>query len=60
MLFQRLCDYMAELRGLGNAEEVLLDGSFTTAKDEPGDIDLIVVYRKTLTLLRKGYRRSTM
>src|SRR5438552_18659771 len=44
LLFQRLCQYVAQLRSLGNAEEVLIDGSFASAKADPGDIDLIVVY----------------
>jgi hypothetical protein len=43
-LFQRLSEYIAELRSLGHAVEVLLDGSFVSAKASPGDIDLIVVY----------------
>ena len=43
-LFRKLSEYIAELRSLGHAREVLLDGSFVTAKVSPGDIDLIVVY----------------
>jgi hypothetical protein len=43
-LFRKLSEYIAELRSLGHAREVLLDGSFVTAKASPGDIDLIVVY----------------
>jgi len=44
ILFRRLSEYIAELRSLGHALEVLLDGSFVSAKASPGDIDLIVVY----------------
>ena len=44
ILFRRLVEYIAELRSLGHAQEVLLDGSFVSAKASPGDIDLIVVY----------------
>jgi hypothetical protein len=44
VLFRRLSEYIAELRSLGHAQEVLLDGSFVSAKPSPGDIDLIVVY----------------
>ena len=43
-LFHRFCEYLAELRRLGHAVEVLLDGSFVTSKAEPEDIDMIVVY----------------
>lgn len=39
----RLRAYLEELRYLGIGAEVLIDGSFVTAKPEPNDIDLIVV-----------------
>jgi hypothetical protein len=42
-LFARLRDYLAELRRSGLPAVVLVDGSFTTDKPEPGDIDLAVV-----------------
>ena len=42
-LFGRLRDYLAELRRIGLPAEVLVDGSFTTDKPKPGDIDLVVV-----------------
>jgi hypothetical protein len=44
-LFARLSTYLAEVRASGLAEAVILDGSFVTAKDEPSDIDLILVLR---------------
>ncbi len=42
-LFARLRDYLAELRRVGLPAAVLVDGSFTTDRPEPGDIDLAVV-----------------
>ena len=44
-LFAKLSTYLAEVRASGLAEAVILDGSFVTAKDEPSDIDLILVLR---------------
>jgi hypothetical protein len=44
-LFTKLSTYLAEVRASGLAEAVILDGSFVTAKDEPSDIDLILVLR---------------
>src|SRR5262249_44238920 len=49
---ERLCDHLGayldalrrELVGAGLPIEVLVDGSFTTTKPNPGDIDLIVVF----------------
>lgn len=35
--------YVDEARQSGVAEAVLVDGSFVTAKDEPGDVDCILV-----------------
>jgi hypothetical protein len=44
-LAEKLAAYLGELRRAGLAEAVLIDGSFVTAKDEPEDIDLIVVLK---------------
>jgi hypothetical protein len=44
-LFTKLSAYLAEVRASGLAVAVILDGSFVTAKDEPSDIDLILVLR---------------
>jgi hypothetical protein len=44
-LFTKLSLYLAEVRASGLVEAVILDGSFVTAKDEPSDIDLILVLR---------------
>ncbi len=42
-LFERLEDFLREARTSGLVVAVILDGSFVTDKDVPGDIDLIVV-----------------
>ncbi len=42
-LFTKLTTYVAEVRASGLAVAVIVDGSFVTAKDEPSDIDLILV-----------------
>ena len=43
----RLCDklekYVKELASTGLAKALIVDGSFVTAIDEPGDIDLVLV-----------------
>lgn len=43
-LFQKLKEYVAELRKSGLARAVIVDGSFATSIDEPNDIDLIVIF----------------
>src|SRR6266550_4310222 len=42
-LFTKLALFLAEVRASGLVEAVIVDGSFVTAKDEPSDIDLILV-----------------
>jgi hypothetical protein len=42
-LFARLSDYLGALHRLGLAVAVLVNGSFTTDRPEPGDVDLAVV-----------------
>ena len=49
-LFATLSIFLAEVRASGFVEAVILDGSFVTAKDEPSDVDLILV----LTRPRQG------
>jgi uncharacterized protein DUF6932 len=41
-LFERLRDYLAEIKRWGHDAEVLIDGSFTSGKNAPGDIDLLL------------------
>jgi hypothetical protein len=45
VLFAKLALFLAEVRASGLVEAVILDGSFVTPKDEPSDIDLILVLR---------------
>ncbi|MBZ0119757.1 MAG: hypothetical protein IT378_14350 [Sandaracinaceae bacterium] len=42
--------YLEELKDAEVADHVVVDGSFVTAKDEPGDVDLIVALRPDLDL----------
>lgn len=44
-LFRSLAAFVREVRTWGNAEEILVDGSFVSAETRPSDIDLILVYR---------------
>ena len=59
-LFGRLQQYISDLRAWGNANAVLIDGSFTSAAVQPNDIDMIVVYRADFDFRPRGFRRSTM
>jgi len=43
ILYEALQEYVNNLVEAKLAEAIVLDGSFITAKDEPGDIDLVVV-----------------
>ena len=43
-----LAAFIEEVRGTGLVACVIVDGSFTTSKAQPGDIDLIVVLREGL------------
>jgi len=45
-LFARLEEFLAEVKSSGIVVAVILDGSFVTAKAEPGDIDMILVLRE--------------
>ena len=44
-LGERLTAFIEEARGTDLVECFIVDGSFTTSKAQPGDIDLIVVLR---------------
>lgn len=44
-LFERLRAYVAEARQMTTAVAVIVNGSFATAKPEPGDVDIILVVR---------------
>jgi hypothetical protein len=45
-LFLKLSQLLAEVRSTGLIAAVIVNGSFVTAKDEPSDIDLILVLRQ--------------
>ncbi len=42
-LWRRFGEFLREARAAGLFEAILLDGSFVTAKPDPGDIDLVGV-----------------
>jgi len=46
----RLKDYVTELSATGIAKCIYVDGSYVTSKDEPGDIDLLLILRDDVNL----------
>ncbi|HVC97173.1 MAG TPA: hypothetical protein VND64_26070 [Pirellulales bacterium] len=44
-LYKRLDEYVREAWSTGLLESVIVNGSFTTAKEDPNDIDLVLVLR---------------
>ena len=44
-LFEQLKGFLGQVSATGFVIEVIIDGSFVTAKDDPNDIDLILVLR---------------
>src|SRR5438045_880262 len=51
-LFKMLEDYIREASSVGFLAAVIVNGSFVTAKEEPGDIDLVLVLREEVDLTR--------
>jgi hypothetical protein len=49
-LTKRLTRYVQDARNSGVVSAIVIDGSYVTAKDEPGDIDLIVALRPDFDL----------
>ncbi|MEP7340368.1 MAG: hypothetical protein ABI977_21735 [Acidobacteriota bacterium] len=49
-LTERLTRYVQDARNSGVVSAILIDGSYVTNKEEPGDIDLIVALRAELDL----------
>jgi hypothetical protein len=49
-LTERLTRYVQDARNSGVVSAIVIDGSYVTAKDEPGDIDLIVALRPDFDL----------
>jgi hypothetical protein len=50
VLGRRLAAFIEDARETGLVAWVIVDGSFVTAKAEPGDIDLVVVLRRGVSL----------
>ena len=46
-LFQEFSSFLAEVRSAQFAVAILLDGSFTSAKAKPNDIDLVLILQPT-------------
>jgi predicted nucleotidyltransferase len=44
-LFGKLRDFLAEIRSTGLLAAVIVNGSFVTGKDEPSDIDVLLILR---------------
>lgn len=42
-LYDKLIDFLAEAHAAGQIMAVIVNGSFVSSKEEPGDIDLIVI-----------------
>lgn len=42
-LYEKLQEYLTQVRSTGLVVAVIVDGSFVTSKPDPGDIDLILV-----------------
>jgi uncharacterized protein DUF6932 len=49
-LMKKLRSYLDEARAAKNAQAVIIDGSYITAKEEPGDIDLLLVLKRETDL----------
>lgn len=49
-LTERLARFIQDARNSGAVSAIVIDGSYVTAKEEPGDIDLIVALRPELDL----------
>jgi len=45
-LYTKLSEYMGQVRSTGLIAAVIVNGSFVTSKDEPSDIDVILVLRQ--------------
>ncbi len=52
-LTERLVRYLQDARSSGVVSAIVIDGSYVTAKAEPGDIDLIVALRPDFILTKE-------
>jgi hypothetical protein len=55
-LTEKLRDFLDAARRSGIIAAVVIDGSYVTAKQEPGDIDLVVAYRPDFDLKHEELR----
>ncbi len=53
-LFENLGRYIQELRFWNFAEEMLINGSYVCGKEEPGDMDILLVYRAGFDFAAEG------
>jgi dihydrodipicolinate synthase/N-acetylneuraminate lyase len=49
-LMKKLRSYMDDARSVENVKAVVINGSFVTAKEAPGDIDLLLVLKREVDL----------
>ncbi|MBO0798530.1 MAG: hypothetical protein J2P31_06885 [Blastocatellia bacterium] len=52
-LTERLRAYIEEARAASVVKAIIIDGSYVTAKDEPNDIDILLVLRRELDLTQE-------
>lgn len=52
-LMARLREFLAELRQWQMMDELLLDGSFVTAEQDPHDIDMVLVFQQHYDMSRE-------
>jgi hypothetical protein len=52
-LTAKLRDYLEAVRQTGTATAVIVDGSYVTAKEEPGDIDVLLVLKAEVNLIEE-------
>lgn len=53
-LFANLEAFIRELRFWNFAEEMIINGSYVCGKEEPGDIDILLVYRADFDFAAEG------
>jgi hypothetical protein len=53
-LFESLQTYIRDLRFWNFAQEMLINGSYVCGKEEPGDIDVLLVYRPEFDFAAEG------
>ncbi|WP_313375642.1 DUF6932 family protein [Chishuiella sp.] len=46
-LFENFLKFLEMLKNVNSKFEIWIDGSFTTEKEEPEDIDILIIYDKT-------------